>query len=166
MHQGPTARVDETQAGPCPVCDVVPTVLVALRHPVMRRWTEDLLATEHGCWELTEMDDNEMLADAIVRIQPDLVVVDERDFPACCQAALDRMPPERVVVIGPEPDTSYQTLALSNGAGGWVSRDHVADELSSEMRAALGCHHEPCPPSRSPAMGSTTGTSQTGGRSR
>ncbi len=132
----------------CPVCDATPVVLVALRHPVMRRWTEELLAAEHGCWEVTRMDGAELLADAIARIRPDLVVVDDRDFPACCQAALDRMPPERVMVVGPEPDTAYRTLALTNGAGGWVSRDHVSDELSTAMRTALGCRHEPCPPTR------------------
>lgn len=150
----------------CPVCDATPVVLVALRHPVMRRWTEELLASEHGCWEVTQMDGDELLVDAIARIRPDLVVVDDSDFPACCQAALDRMPPERVMVVGPEPDTAYRTLALTNGAGGWVSRDHVADELSSAMRVALGCRHEPCPPSRRPAAASAARASHTGGLNR
>ena len=40
------------------------------------------------------------------------------------------------------------TLALSDGAGGWVARDDVAERLSAEMRTALGCIHEPCPPSQ------------------
>src|SRR3546814_5762154 len=41
----------------CPVCDAVPVVLVALRHPVMRRWTEELLVAEHGCWDVATMAD-------------------------------------------------------------------------------------------------------------
>jgi DNA-binding NarL/FixJ family response regulator len=133
----------------CPVCDAVPVVLVALRHPVMRRWTEELLVAEHGCWDVATMADDELLVDALSRVRPDLVVVDSRDFPSCCRAALDRMPPERVMVVGPEPDSAYRTSALSNGAAGWVCRDHVADELSGGMRAALGCRHSPCPPQRS-----------------
>lgn len=166
MPRQPTIDTPHSDQQWCPVCDATPVVLVALRHPVMRRWTEELLAAEHGCWEVTRMDGAELLVDAIARIRPDLVVVDDSDFPACCQAALDRMPPERVMVVGPEPDTSYRTLALTNGAGGWVSRDHIAEELSSAMRAALGCRHQPCPPARRPAAVATAGASQTEGRSR
>lgn len=166
MPRESTVQVSDSDQHWCPVCDASPVVLVALRHPVMRRWTEELLATEHGCWDVTEMNRDELLVDAIARIRPDLVVVDDSDFPSCCQAALDRMPPERVMVVGPEPDAAYRTLAITNGAGGWVSRDQVGDDLSSAMRAALGCGHEPCPPSGRLAAGSTARASQTGGRSR
>lgn len=117
-----------------------------MRHPVMRRWTDDLLGSDHGCWQVAQPARAELLAEAIARVQPDLVVVDEVDFPACCRAALDALPAERVIVIGPEPDAAYRSLALAGGAGGWVCRDHVGDELSAAMRTALGCRHEPCPP--------------------
>ncbi len=70
---------------PCPVCDASPTVLVAIRHPVMRRWTGELLAAEHGCWTAVEPRSGELLVDAIARTQPDVVVVDSVDFPACCR---------------------------------------------------------------------------------
>ena len=152
MPQQTTVDTEHGDQCWCPVCDATPVVLVALRHPVMRRWTEELLATEHGCWEVARMDGGELLVDAIARIRPDLVVVDDSDFPSCCQAALDRMPPERVMVVGPEPDTAYRSLALANGAGGWVCREQVGDDLSSAMRAALGCRHDPCPPGESPAQ--------------
>lgn len=132
--------------GSCPVCDRSPTVLVGIRHRVMRRWTIDLLETEHGCWTVAAPRPGELLVDAIERSQPELVVVDDADFPACCRAALDALPPERVIVIGPEPDAAYRDHALSNGAGGWVCRDHVGEELSTAMRLALGCRHAPCPP--------------------
>lgn len=131
---------------PCPVCDRSPTVLVAIRHPVMRRWTGELLASEHGCWTVSNPGSGEMLADAIKRIQPTLVIVDSIDFPACCRAALRTLPPEHVIVIGPEPDEVYRARALALGAGGWVCRDHVGDELGATMRAALGCQHDSCTP--------------------
>lgn len=165
MKRSSIHREDHGTGG-CPVCDATPVVLVALQHPVMRRWTEELLESEHGCWDVAQMVDGEMLVDAIARIRPDLVVVDESDFPACCQAALDRMRPERVLVVGPEPDTAYQRFAFANGAGGWVCRDHVGEELSSAMRAALGCRHAPCPPTRRPATANTVNTSQLGRRSQ
>lgn len=152
MPQQPTVDSPHSEQRWCPVCDATPVVLVALRHPVMRRWTEELLASEHGCWNVAQTDGVELLADAIARIRPDLVVVDDSDFPSCCQAALDRMPPERVMVVGPEPDTAYRALALANGAGGWVCREQVGDDLSSAMRAALGCRHDPCPPGGPPAL--------------
>jgi hypothetical protein len=133
----------------CLVCDQSPTVLVATRHSVMRRWTGELLASEHGCWTVAQPVAGEMLADAIARTRPELVVVDAVDFPACCRAALRTLPPERVIVIGPEPDRAYRARALAQGAGGWVCRDHVGEELSAAMRAALGCRHHPCRPGAS-----------------
>jgi DNA-binding NarL/FixJ family response regulator len=126
----------------------------------MRRWTGELLAAEHGCWAVAQPVPGEMLADAIGRAHPDVVIVDSVDFPACCQAALRRMPPERVIVIGPEPDRAYRARALALGAGGWVCRDHVGEELSGAMRAALGCRHHAggpgTPPVRLPSEACVT----------
>ena len=158
------------RAGPrearCPVCDESPVVLIAIRHPVMRRWTDELLAAEHGCWTVVQPGRGELLVDAIARTRPELVVVDSVDFPACCRAALDALPPERVIVIGPEPDPAYRSRALAQGAGGWVCRDHVADELSAAMRAALGCLHEPCPPVPARRRASRGRLTRTGSSSR
>ncbi len=142
----------------CPVCDAAPTVLVGVRHPVMRRWTIDLLDSEHGCWIVEQPRPGELLADAIERMRPALIVVDSADFPACCQAALAAVPLGRVIVIGPEPDTAYRRLALSHGAGGWLCRDHVGEELSTVMRAALACRHRPCPPGTRPRPHTVTQT--------
>lgn len=140
----------EPDAERCPVCDGSPLVLVALRHRVMRSWTDELLRTEHGCWSVAQPAAGELLVDALARTGPDLVVVDDADFPACCRTALDLFTPGRVIVVGPEPDDAYRDRALSAGAGGWVCRDHVGDELSAAMRIALGCEHAPCPPPRRP----------------
>lgn len=146
----------EAPEGACPVCDASPTVLVGVRHPVMRRWTIDLLDGEHGCWLVEQPRPAELLADAIERTRPALIVVDSADFPACCQAALAAVPLGRVIVIGPEPDAAYRRLALSHGAGGWLCRDHVGEELSTVMRTALGCRHRPCPPGTTPRRDAAT----------
>lgn len=146
VHRAETPTDAEELTEDCPVCDRSPTVLVGIRHPVMRRWTIELLETEHGCWTVAQPRPDELLADAIERGEPELVVVDSADFPTCCQAALATLPPERVIVIGPEPDRAFRDQALARGAAGWVCRDHIGDELSAGMRAALGCRHEPCPP--------------------
>lgn len=144
---------------PCPVCDGEPRVLVVMRHPAMLRFTRELLERECGCWVATEVRSGPSLALALGELTPDLLVIDAADFPACCLAALEHIPRDRIIVIGPEPDSAYRDAAIANGAGGWLARDEVADELGSEMRRVLGCRHDPCPPgdhgSRSAARGSS-----------
>src|SRR3546814_17557545 len=108
---------------PCPVCCGTPRLLVAIRHPVMRRFAAELLARECGCWASDDVAAGEMLPSAIDRFRPDLLVVDAGDFPACCQAAIDAFPRDRVVVIGPEPDPSYGASALAPAAAACVTRD-------------------------------------------
>lgn len=145
---------------PCPVCDGEPRVLVVMRHPAMLRFTRELLERECGCWVATEVRSGPSLARALDELTPDLLVIDAADFPACCLAALDHIPRERIIVIGPEPDNAYRDVALANGAGGWLARDEVADKLGSEMRRVLGCRHDPCPPGHH-RRGSTTHRSST-----
>ena len=131
----------------CPVCDSQPRVIVAVRHAPTRRMIVELLAREYGCWSATSVEEPDGLGVALTDCQPDLIIVDAGDFPECCQRALDAYPRERVVVIGPEPDSAYRRVALGLGAGAWLPRDEIADTLSEQMRVALGCSHGPCPQS-------------------
>ena len=147
MHRRSGALIiGHMSAEPCPVCDGTPRVLVAIRHVVMRRYAAEMLARECGCWVASGLAVGEMLPDAIDQFGPDLLVVDSSDFPACCQAALDAFPRDRVVVIGPEPDPSYGAAAAAHGAAACVARDNVGEQLIPTMRAILGCRHEHCPP--------------------
>lgn len=133
-------------AEPCPVCDGEPRVLVVMRHPAMLRFTRQLLERECGCWVASEVRSGPSLARALDELIPDLLVIDAADFPTCCLTALDHIPRDRVIVIGPELDRAYRDVALANGAGGWLAREEVADQLGTEMRRVLGCRHNPCPP--------------------
>lgn len=130
---------------PCPVCDGSPRVLVAVRHPVMGRYIRELLEREHHCWTGDIVGPGERLADAVDRVEPDLVVVDSADLPACCRSQLAVVPPTRVLVIGPEPDAAYERAAFALGAGAWLSREDVGDGLGPALRSVLGCVHDPCP---------------------
>lgn len=141
----------------CPVCDGLPRVLVAIRHPGMRRLTADLLASKYHCWVARDLPHGEGLAGMLAAQNPDLVVVDAADFPECCRRDLNRFPASRVVVIAPEPDPGYGAHALTNGAGAWIPRERVGEELGPAMRSILGCIHDPCPPRTLPAEPATTG---------
>ncbi|MEO6627512.1 MAG: hypothetical protein ABIP03_02980 [Aquihabitans sp.] len=149
---GPASSVQ----GRCPGRNRTPVVLVAVRHPQLRRWTTELLESACGCWGTVRNLDHELLADAITRIRPDVVALDSLDFPACCHEALATLEPQQVVVIGPEPDSAYRRSALDLGAGGWVSQDHIGEELVSAVWTALGCDCQPCP--MQPLMTIPTGT--------
>lgn len=153
MSQAVSPARAEAHAGPCPVCDGEPRVLLVMRHPTMLRLTRDLLDREFGCWLRTEMQAGEMLAEILDRETPDLMIIDERDFPACCRDTLERYPRDRVIVIGPEPDPGYRAAAIANGAGAWLPRERVGDDLAGEMRRLLGCVHDPCPPGHRASRG-------------
>ena len=144
----PTAREWRTldvMSGDCPVCDSDPTVLVAVRHPAMRRYIRELLSREHHCWTGAQLRPDEPLEMAVERVQPDLVIVDAVDFPECCRERVESFR-GRVLVIGPEPDAAYRRAAALGGAGAWLAREDVADGLGPALRAVLGCSHDPCPP--------------------
>lgn len=134
-------------ARPCPVCGGRPRVLLVMQHPTMRRFAQELIEREFGCWVATEICTDDALIRTLDQVTPDLMILDAATFPNCCRAALTHIAHERIIVIGPEPDPSYRAVALAGGAGGWLPRDRVGEELASEMRRVLGCVHDPCPPS-------------------
>lgn len=117
--------------------DDSPRVLVAIRHPAMRALTGALLERQLQCRVATEVDNGSRLRRAIRRVHPDVVVVDVGDFPTCCRAALDTFPHQRVVVIGPEPDPAYGAAAFARGAGAWLPRDRVGEEIGDALRRVL-----------------------------
>jgi DNA-binding NarL/FixJ family response regulator len=120
-------------------------VLVALSHPMMRRFTLELLERDHACWSAEALDGGDLVGAARDR-RSDLVILDASTFSACHCADGCEFPCGRMVVVGPERDLDYRAAVLAGGAGGWVARDDVAEQLSAAMRAALGCTHSICPP--------------------
>ena len=122
-------------------------MLVAVGFPALRRMIVELLDREHGCWAAEPLADQREFRHTLSADPPDLVVLDAADFPRCCHEDLGAFPRWRVVVIGPEPDLAYEDAARRGGAGAWLARDRIGEELSHRMRRALGCSHRPCPPS-------------------
>ena len=119
-------------------------VVLVVAHSAMRALIIDLLDRDGGRWTVTAVDSVAELADNTT-VGPVLVVVDTADFAAVRRHLPSRLATTQVVVIGPEPDPAYRQAALSAGAAGWLSREHVAEELCDALRAAPACVNESPP---------------------
>ena len=124
-------------------CGVCPCVLIAIAHPVMRRLILELLNREHDSWTASLLDDD--LSTALQALRPDLLILDSLELPRFGSDGRIGFPRKRIVVVGPEPDVAYRNAALGRGAGAWVARDELADQLGPAMRRALGQRSEPIP---------------------
>ncbi len=133
----------------CPICVRAPCVAVAVTHPSMRALIVELLERVDHCGVVIAVSDPAGLPGALAETPVDLVIVDGADFPACCRERLSDFPLDRVVVIGAEPDAAYETAALRHGAGAWLAREDVGEDLQGALCQALGCsprHGTPTPP--------------------
>lgn len=102
----------------------------------MREFIVELLDCEHGAWAVSAVDSVSDL-DRTASSHPELVIVDTADFATCCSELPATFTLARVVVIGPEPNDAYRQDALHRGAGAWLSRDCVAEELCDALRSTL-----------------------------
>jgi len=130
-------------------------VLVAIQHLVMRRYTCRLLARACGC-QAVSLAAEEVLAQELAGIDPDLLIFDTADFPACCGPAAAMYPPQRVIVVGPESCEDYRHAALTGGAAGWVARDSIGEELPAVVNHLLDAPPAGTPPSGTPHCGPPT----------
>jgi len=129
----------------CPVWTGTAAVLVAVVHRTLRQLIVELLQQDHAKWNVTAVPNQRDLADAITAAAPDLVILDVGDFARSCRDSLQAFPRHRVIVIGPEPDVAYERAARQGGAGAWLTRDRVGEELVAAMRSVLGRAPAPLP---------------------
>ena len=113
-------------------------VVLVVSHGAMRALIVDLLDLDGGHWVVSALDGVAELGD-VVSSHPDLVVIDTADFAGCCRRLPASFPLGRVIVIGPEPDPAYRQAALHRGAGAWLSRECVAEELCDALCSAYAC---------------------------
>jgi len=131
----------------CPVCTGTAAVVVAVAHDALRLLIVDLFQQDHASWHAIAVPNQRDLAGAIAAAGPDLVILDVGDFARCCRDSLQTFPRRRVIVIGPEPDVAYERAARQGGAGAWLTRDRVGEDLIVAMRGVLGCAPAPVPAS-------------------
>lgn len=138
----------------CLMCTGAPSVVIAVTHHGLRQLIIELLQRDHASWHLHALGDQSDFTAAVATVEPDLVIVDAGDFARFCRDSLRAFPRRRVIVIGPEPDAAYERAAQRAGAGAWLVRDRVGEDLSACLRRVLGCAHRPGP--RSTASPATT----------
>lgn len=126
------------------MCTGTPSVVLAIVHPALRRLILDLLERDRARWKLHAVEHRNDLPAVVTAAGPDLVVLDDQDIGWCRELAPD-FAPHRVIVIGPEPDPAYERDARRAGAGAWLCRDRVGEDLIPSMRHVLGCTHDPVP---------------------
>lgn len=129
----------------CLVCTGTPSVVVAVANHTLRRLIVDLLGRDGPCWQVRDIAGQAELAAAVAVAEPDLVILDTGDFARFCRDSAGSVAPQRVVVIGPEPDAAYEHAARRAGAGAWLTRDRVGEDLSVCMCRVLGCTHGAAP---------------------
>lgn len=126
----------------CLACTGAATVAVAVEHAALRQLIVALLSRAGSTWGVCPCRLADA-ADVAGANRADVAVVATADFPGCCRELLGVVHPDRVVVIGPEPEGAYERAARAAGAGAWVSRDRIAEDLPPAVRSVLGCTRGP-----------------------
>ena len=121
-----------------PACGRICRVAVAVTHPAMRTLIVELLDRDDAAWSVIAVSDPARLPAVFAEKPVDLVVVDGADFPACCRDRLGAFELDQVVVIGAEPGDAYRVAALHEGAGSWLPRDRVGEDLVDALHHTLG----------------------------
>lgn len=126
----------------CLACTGSPTAVIAVDHDALRQLIVALLCRDDVSWGVCPcvMTD---VAQTAAGNGADVAVVATAHFPSACGDLLAVLPAEKVVVIGPEPEGAYERAARDAGAGAWVSRDRIGEDLRSALHTVLGCSRGP-----------------------
>jgi len=134
-HQSVTTRSSDRDGVEARERSDVPQIRVAVQHVDMRRLIIELLRSElDGCVINEGGEDAHWTRNLDRQTGTEIVIIDEISLG---QAASKTVPGGVLIVIAPEADASYRDAALEAGARGWLPRERVAEDLSSEVRRVL-----------------------------
>jgi hypothetical protein len=122
----------------CLACTGAPTIAVAVEHDALRQLIVVLLSRDDVTWGVCPCVVTDV-AETAAAHSADVAVVATSDFPASCVDLLDVLPRSKVIVIGPEPEVAYERAARDAGAGAWISRDRIGEDLLDALHTVLGC---------------------------
>ena len=90
----------------------------------------DALSATPGIELVAVIADGAALRDALARLRPDILVIDDRVLGR--DRGLPRNAGPRVIVIGVDDDPAYAARAVRAGAAAWVPKDRI-DLLVAEI---------------------------------
>ncbi|MBA2470612.1 MAG: response regulator transcription factor [Chloroflexia bacterium] len=119
---------------------MIATVLVD-DHPIVRQGLRTLLEGEDACEIVGEAADGLTAVELIVRLRPDVAVVDvqlpDLNGLEVVRRVRDQAPETRVVVLSMFADEPYVLDALRHGAAAYVLKDSATTDLIDAVHAAV-----------------------------
>lgn len=113
-------------------------IIIADDHPLTRAGLRDLLDGESGMHVIGEADSYPALWDALVRDEPDLVLLDLRMPGGSGVDAVRRLrqrhPRVRVIVLSGYPEDAFLIRTIRAGAAGYVQKDRAPEEVIRAVR--------------------------------
>ncbi|MDE3087949.1 MAG: response regulator transcription factor [Chloroflexota bacterium] len=118
------------------VCDIMlcmTTIVLADNHPLIRRYLREILETTPDLTLLGETGDGSEVVDLVVRLQPDVLVLDIA-MPGMNGLEITRRIAARslrthVVICSSHRFEGYVLQAMKNGASAYVAKDCSVDDL-------------------------------------
>lgn len=117
------------------------TVVLADDHPVVRAGVRGLLEAGGRVEVLADIADGESAFEAVVRLQPDIAILDISMKGTNGLAIAERLgelhPSVRVMLLSMHSNDEYVLRALRAGARAYVNKEAAADELRAAVDAVM-----------------------------
>lgn len=116
-------------------------VVVVDDHPIVRQGLRTLLEGEGVCAVVGEAADGLTAVDLILRLKPDVAIIDVR-LPnlsglEVARRVHEHVPMARVIVLSMHSDEAYVLDALRHGASGYVLKNAATSDLLQAVHAAM-----------------------------
>jgi two-component system, NarL family, response regulator NreC len=117
------------------------TVLLADDHPIVRQGLRTLLEGQDGCHVVGEAADGLTAIDLIVRLRPNIAVLDvqmpDLNGLEVARRVREKAPETRVIVLSMHADEPFVLEALRHGVSGYVLKGSATTDLIAAVHAAM-----------------------------
>ncbi len=129
---------------------MVPTIVLADDHPIVRSGLRTLLEAEPDYEVIGEAEDGRGALDLVERLRPALLIVDVM-MPGLgglevTRQVAQRCPGTRVIVLSLYSNEAYVLEALRNGAAAYVLKNTSTTALTEAVREVMAGHRYLSPP--------------------
>ncbi|HLH26801.1 MAG TPA: response regulator transcription factor [Chloroflexota bacterium] len=117
------------------------TVVLADDHPIVRQGVRSLLEGEDGCQVVGEATDGLTALDLIVRLRPDVVILDvqlpDLNGLEVARRAQEHAPHCRIIMLSMFADEAYVLEALRYGAVGYVLKASATSDVVAAIHTVM-----------------------------